>query len=209
MTSHLWYASYGSNMLAARFLFYVRGGTPPGTTHRYPGFRDPTPPQQTTPAWLPGGVYFGLASRVWGGGLALYDPDLPGRAAARAYLITTAQFSDLVAQEMHRDPTNTINLDPVFQQGRFRIGPGRYETLVYTGDQDSYPVLTFASSRNAFDTEARSPAARYLQTLGLGLLETHGWTPDEAADYLIHLPGIELGWTRDAIITLLAPSPDA
>src|SRR5690606_38575316 len=78
----IWYVSYGSNMLLARFQYYLSGGTPPGTTHVYPGCRDQQPARRIAATWLRGGMYFALESRVWGGGLGLYDPDLPGEAAA-------------------------------------------------------------------------------------------------------------------------------
>ena len=53
---------------------------------------------------LPGAFYFAGASRQWGGGgVAFYDHDAEGGpTAARAYLITAAQFADVAAQEMHR-----------------------------------------------------------------------------------------------------------
>jgi hypothetical protein len=36
---------------------------------------------------------------VWGGGIAFYDPAADGELAARAYLLTFGQLSDVVAQE--------------------------------------------------------------------------------------------------------------
>ncbi len=76
----VWYVSFGSNMSSARFACYVSGGTPSGGAHTYPGCRDKTLPRTTRPVWLAGGVYFALRSQVWGGGMALYDPELPESA---------------------------------------------------------------------------------------------------------------------------------
>ncbi len=89
LTSHVWYVAYGSNLSAERFSCYLQGGQPPGAAFTYPGARDQTPPRASKAVWLPGSVYFATESQVWGGGRALYDPDAPGKAAARSYLITT------------------------------------------------------------------------------------------------------------------------
>ena len=40
---YVWYSSYGSNMLYARFLCYLRGGRVDGMVKDMPGSRDPTP----------------------------------------------------------------------------------------------------------------------------------------------------------------------
>ena len=100
--SSLWYVAYGSNLFRAMFACYLSGGRPAGGARHYTGCRDPRPARTELPVTLPGGVYFALTSRVWGGGMAFYDPALPGRAAARAYLLTRSQFCDVVSQEMRR-----------------------------------------------------------------------------------------------------------
>ena len=51
---------------------------------------------------LTGGVAFAGRSSVWGGGMAFYDPHADGEMAARAYLLTFGQLSDVVAQEVRR-----------------------------------------------------------------------------------------------------------
>lgn len=98
----VWYVAYGSNMHAARLAWYIGGGCPPGGRRTYPGCRDPRPPSRSVPVSLPGGIYFAGESRAWTGGMAFYDPQLPGVAAARAYLVTVEQFTDIAAQEMYR-----------------------------------------------------------------------------------------------------------
>ncbi|MEU4746046.1 histone deacetylase, partial [Actinosynnema sp. NPDC023658] len=123
----VWYVSYGSNMHAARFACYLGGGTPVGAARGYPGCRDAAPPLDSRAWEVPGGIYFATHSPVWLGGRAFYDPDLPGTAAVRAYLVTTAQFSDVAAQEMYRDPGVDLDLTAVPAGGRHALGPGRYE----------------------------------------------------------------------------------
>ena len=53
---------------------------------------------------ISGGVYFAGRSSGWRAGMAFYDPGAQGQAAARAYLITTEQFVDVLAQETRRSP---------------------------------------------------------------------------------------------------------
>ena len=201
--THVWYAAYGSNMSAARLHYYIQGGRPPGTTRDYPGCRDKTPPARDEPVMLPGGVYFALQSRVWGGGLALYDPALTGPVPARAYLLTTGQFSDLAAQEMHRPPGTDLDLTDVITTGRHQFGPGRYETLLAAGTRDGYPILTLTAPWASSDVEWTAPTAGYLQQIGTGLRETHGWTRDRIAAYVSDLPGARGHWSPAAVADLL------
>src|SRR6266516_3153562 len=99
MNELIWYVAYGSNLASERFRCYLAGGRPAGARRRYDGCRDTRPPRAGRAVELPGGIFFALRSRVWGGGMAFYDPALPGRAAAHAYLLTRGQFADVLAQE--------------------------------------------------------------------------------------------------------------
>ncbi|HVX47375.1 MAG TPA: histone deacetylase [Mycobacteriales bacterium] len=180
----VWYVSYGSNLCAARFACYLRGGRPPGATRDYPGCRDTAEPRETVALWLPGGIYFAWDSPVWDGGVAFYDPARPGPAAARGYLITVEQLADVVAQEMHRPPGASLDLAPVFGGGRQVIGPGRYETLLRVGERAGRPLVTFTAPWTAVSAPRRRPSAAYLRMLVSGLAESHGWTGYEAMNYL-------------------------
>jgi hypothetical protein len=180
----LWYVSYGSNLCAARFACYLAGGRPPGAARCYPGCRDVSPPRDTAALWLPGRIYFAEHSTVWGGGMAFYDPTVAGRVAARGYLITAEQFADVAAQEMHRAPGRNLDLSTVVTTGRQRIGPGRYETLLCTGNRDGRPMLTFTAPWNAAGVGHTTPAPEYLDLLATGVAESHGWTPIDIARYL-------------------------
>ncbi|MGK5743291.1 histone deacetylase [Micromonospora sp. URMC 103] len=212
--TQVWYVAYGSNMLAARLTTYLAGGCPPGARRTYPGCRDPRPPRRTTPVWLPGGVYFAGESRAWTGGMAFYDPDLPGRAAARAYLLTAGQFADVAAQEMHRPPGADLDLlGEAVTTGRATLGPGRYETLVCPGRRDDLPLLTFTAPGPASAVPWTAPARHYLGTIARGLHEAHGWPAARVADYLGGRPGVADAWERGDVEALVAealavpPSP--
>ena len=199
----VWYVAYGSNLYQERFSCYLSGGRPRGGARTYPGCRDPRPPRDSRPVTLPGGIYFALTSLTWGGGMAFYDPELPGRAAARAYLVTRGQFCDVMAQEMRRDAGRDLDLTEVLETGRQVLGPGRYETVVKVGERDGHPMLTFTSPVGADRAELNAPTAPYLTMLGRGLREAHGWTAGRAAAYLGARPGARRAWSVPDITALL------
>jgi hypothetical protein len=204
MDDLIWYAAYGSNMHADRFGYYLKGGTPPGSRRTYPGCRDPHEPRRTLPVMMPGGIYFGLESPAWTGGMAMYDPALPDEAAARAYLITRGQFSDLAAQEMYRDPGVDLEVfEDVIAHGRVRLGDGRYETLVYVGELDGRSLITFTAPWGSADIELNPPAAPYLVMLATGLHESHRWNAEQIATYLGKRPGVAGFWTPSDVEDLV------
>lgn len=166
----------------------------------YPGFRDRTPPREVRGLWLPGTVYFACESPVWTGGVSFYSPrplaGWPRRAASRGYLLEVGQFEDLVAQEMHREPGTSERIDPdaVVRDGSVRLGEGRYETLVYLGECDGFPVLTCTAPDDPAAVEVRPPAPSYLKMLAEGLRESHGWSGEQIHAYLGELPGVRGLW---------------
>ncbi|MEU5883540.1 histone deacetylase [Spirillospora sp. NPDC047279] len=199
----LWYVAYGSNLFRERFACYLAGGRPRGGARHYTGCRDPRPARAERPVTLPGGIYFALTSLTWGGGMAFYDSELPGRAAARAYLLTRQQFCDVMSQEMRREVGEDPDLGEALATGRQRLGPGRYETVVRVGEEGGHPMLTFTSPDGAGRAELNAPTAPYLAMLGGGLREAHGWEPRRTAAYLAGRPGAHGAWTEAGIVTLL------
>ena len=168
----------------------------------YPGARDKTAPRGLRGLWLSGQVYFALESKVWTGGMAFLDPASPGKAAGRGYLITTEQFADVVAQEMHREPgTVSVDVEALLGVGSLALGDGRYETLVLAGYSDGAPVVTFTAPERFSPVAA--PSAAYLRMLAAGLREAHGWDLRVSAEYLAQLPGADL-LTQDAILQALS-----
>jgi hypothetical protein len=201
----IWYVSYGSNMHVDRFACYVAGGIPDGGKKHYPGCRDTTPPRRAEGFEVEGGVYFATESPVWQGGRAFFDRALPDRSHVRAYLITRQQFSDVCAQEMYRAPGADLDLTEVLATGRSKLGEGRYETLVHLGEHDGYPMLTFTAPWSYKPEALVAPSAPYLRMLGHGLIDTHGWSLRETAEYLSRVRGVEGVWSSDEIIPMLYP----
>ncbi|WP_433472843.1 histone deacetylase [Spirillospora sp. CA-142024] len=196
----LWYVAYGSNLHRERFRCYLSGGRPRGGARHYTGCRDPRPAGAEHPVTMPGGIYFALTSLTWGGGMAFYDPALPGRAAARAYLLTRRQFCDVLSQEMRRDIGADHDLSEAIAHGRQRLGPGRYETVLKVGERAGHPMLTFTAPA---PHPPNAPTAPYLTMLGHGLREAHGWSAERAASYLARRPGARGHWTPRDICDLL------
>ncbi|MEU6535808.1 hypothetical protein [Streptomyces sp. NPDC047000] len=135
--------------------------------------------------------------------MAFYDPNAEDQMAARAYLVTAEQFSDIAAQEMYREPGKNIDLAKVLSTGRAVMGPGRYETLVCPGYLDGHPVLTFTAPWSMGDVEWNAPDARYLRHLGSGLKEAHGWPSERIGKYLATRPGAAGHWTAESVADLL------
>ena len=140
---------------------------------------------------LPGLVYFAGKSPVWGGGVAFYDHDTPGRTAARAYLVTASQFADIAAQEMHRVPDPDDPLEEVvlggLEVGRHTAGPGHYETLIQVGMHGGRPMLTFTAPHGSDHVPQTRPTEAYLRMLSDGLREAHGWDEQQIGRYFRRL----------------------
>lgn len=200
--SHVWYASYGSNMDPVRLRAYIAGGCLPPGRRTYPGCRDARMPERSVPIVLPGRLYFALESPTWSGGLALYDPDDPGETPAAAHLVTVGQFADIAAQEMRRDPGTDVDLGDLLREGRAPVGDGRYDTLVCPGDIDGMPVVTFTAPWRSADVEWNAPVAAYLGHVAAGLAHTHGWSAERVADYLAGTPGVARTWERADVLAL-------
>ncbi|MFD3453719.1 histone deacetylase [Streptomyces sp. NPDC058691] len=198
----IWYASYGSNTHLARLNSYLAGGSPPGAGREYPGCRDARPPLRSLPLELPGRMYFATRSPVWSGGRAFYDDGVAeGVVRARAHLVTAGQFADIAAQEMYRAPGRDLDLAPVLDTGRARLGDGRYETLLYPGDVDGHPVLTFTAPWSRRDVAPVRPSGPYLRHIAEGLFESGGWDLPGIARYLAECAGGD--WTAGEIEALL------
>lgn len=195
MPSHVWYASYGSNLSRHRFERYLHGGTPVGGRRRYRGARDRTPPGGDRPYRLPWRLRFGGASRTWGGGMAFVDMLEGGRTLARAYRLTTGQFTDVHAQENGGDahPTDPAALAPGTP---VRAGGGNYPVIVCCGHIDGIPVVTFTSDA---PPRRAAPASAYLRTISAGLAEAHGLGAHAIARYLRRSPAVRDAYDHDAL----------
>jgi hypothetical protein len=193
----VWYLAYGSNLAADRFACYLAGGRPRGAVRTYEGCRDRTPPARDVGLHLRGRLTFGGVSTVWGGALAFHDRAAEGSLAARAYLISFGQFSDVVAQEARLRVTT--DLLPSAIEGEWEAPSSVYESVSRIGEQDGVPILSFTSVRSH---EPAAPSAAYLRTILRGLEQTFAWSPHESADYLLRAPGVAPTWSADRLVRL-------
>jgi len=194
----VWYVAYGSNMRAARFGCYISGGRPRGARRAYLGCRDQTPPHRDVGVHLTGRLTFAGTSTVWGGGMAFYNPHADGELAARAYLLTFGQLSDVVAQEVRQPVGSDLAFDGGVGQ-RWAMPSGIYETLLHVGDRDGLPMLTVTSLQNL---EPAAPSGPYLRTMLDGLDEAFGWTADDRVHYLLRARGVAPAWTSGRLVEL-------
>ncbi len=185
----VWYAAYGSNLLESRFLTYLRGGPVPGSGRIQHGSRDPAEPSGSRPYAFDRPLIFAHTSRGWGGGgVCFVDPDRREAevTAGRAWLLTGGQLSDVWAQENGVEVGEDLDLDAVVANGSVDVGTGWYRRLLFLGRLDGHPVLTFTCAA-APELNPANPA--YLHVVGRGLMETWGWSAEEAAAYVAGCPG--------------------
>jgi hypothetical protein len=197
----LWYVAYVSNLLLERFRCYLAGGRPVGGNRTYAGCRDGRDPRAIIATEIPGRLYFAGRSRMWGGGMAFYDVRGTGRVAARAYLITVAQFSDVTAQEMRRPPGADLDVTGIGVDGYHTLGPGFYETVVGLGSREGLPMMAITAGERA-DQALVPPSRSYLRTIAAGLREAHRWSPARIGAYLASAPGVAGRWTAEQIAEL-------
>ena len=186
MTTHVWYASYGSNLSPQRFDCYVSGGRPEGARRTYTGCRDTTMPTGCRPTQLPGRVLFGAESSVWGGGMAFYDPQGEGPSLATAYRLTLEQFADVWFQERHLPVGGALPLDRTIAAGEWVGGTGLYDRVLVAGSIEREPVLTFTFP-DSVQVAEQPPSPAYAATIERGLIATHGLSREEAAAYIARL----------------------
>lgn len=227
----IWYASYGSNLNEQRFLTYIEGGKPPGSTRTYDGCDDKALPEEDIAIRFNGRPHFALTSSVWRGGIAFMDDQSEeGSGLGRAYLISVDQFDQVVAQENGGSSKGAepVPLEQTLSKGREVTGDGPYETMVHVGDYQGAPVITFSAPftsqeamtnsgsviRNKVRLPVRSnkPSAAYVRMIGAGLNETFGLDEVQQADYIRGCPGGDR-WDRQDLVKALrgddvAPLPE-
>ncbi len=201
----VWYVAYGSNLRLERLRHYLAGGRPPGARAGHRGGRDPADPLDVRSLHLPGGIRFAGASRVWGGGVAFYDPLAEGSVAARGYLLTRDQLNDLVTQETRQAHGADLGLHRVSPGRPTRLTAPTYDTVLHVGTTAGLPMLTITTG-HALGTTA--PVAAYVWSVARGLAQAFSWSPSAIATYLMAAPGVSHAFTHSQVAALAtAPEP--
>ncbi|MBY6037831.1 hypothetical protein KUV80_14255 [Fictibacillus nanhaiensis] len=190
-TSYVWYVSYGSNLMEHRFLCYILGDQPEGSSQRERGCRNPAMPLKNGKTTLSYPLYFAGERTKWGnGGVAFigHEKNERYKTYGRKYLITVEQFLDVTAQENSCDEIEA-DLEEVIQKGYIHFGKGWYSRMVYLGEEEGYPMVTFTCNLDLNEQQLNSPPIAYLTTIAKGLSQV-GLTKEEAVTYFANTPGI-------------------
>ncbi|ONI46484.1 hypothetical protein AN640_03395 [Candidatus Epulonipiscium fishelsonii] len=146
---YVWYASYGSNILYERFLYYIRGGR--FNQREHIGCKNTRLPLKDEPILIPYSLYFGNNSSMWEGkGVAFLDTDQVGITMGRMYLITKDQFEDIWKQEGNHE--------------------NWYNTIVHIGEKDGIEIVTFTNKQRR---PSSSPGEAYLSIIKKGIAEIY------------------------------------
>jgi hypothetical protein len=111
----------------------------------------------------------------------------------RAYSVTLQQFEDIVIQE---NANTTVTVPQSIIEGLRKQGtgshqvllPGRYGAIVYLGEIEGEPLVTFTAPPATFiewveSSQEKPPSKDYLGVIAAGMVES-GWPPAAAAAYL-------------------------
>ncbi|HZV69556.1 MAG TPA: hypothetical protein VFG10_08430 [Saprospiraceae bacterium] len=206
LTKHIWYASYGSNLLEERFLCYIRGGQPVGSKKPYDGCRDKSLPVVKEEFYISSELYFAKESDSWdNGGVAFIKTNFEPKQSTfgRIYLITPEQFIDVVKQETNGSDSLHIDFGNAISEGSLIFkDPSWYGNLIYLGIQYDYPIFTFTNKINL--TPTTKPSTQYLKTIISGIQEAFGnLNTFEILDYLISKEGIKENYSREELILII------
>ncbi|WP_160722942.1 hypothetical protein [Bacillus sp. USDA818B3_A] len=197
---YVWYASYGSNINTDRFLCYIQGGKPKGSSKVETGCKDPSPPIASSTFTMNYPLYFAKEAAKWeSGGVGFIgitqDPEC--KTYSKKYLITIEQFIDVVVQENNGIPVN-IDLNDVIKNGSkvFRRNAW-YGNIMYLGEDKGHPIFTFTAPWNINEVEYKKPSHAYLRTIIEGLKDHY--SNDEIYRYFETKDGIKGHYTPDEL----------
>ncbi len=204
----VWYASYGSNLSGARFMVYIRGGSPPGYDHTFPGCRDKSPPRDAQPVVIPHELYFGQYEQSLAGAVAFIErANRNVSTLGRMYLLTEQQFNDVVSQENKMSPASeayNIDFTYLLTHEEYFLNPNDpskpadentpkwYGRLLKIGERQGFSICTFTAEwPDDFIRHIIGPPSRaYLGIIAAGLAETYGHSSEEIVNYLSEKRGI-------------------
>ncbi|MDX1762558.1 MAG: hypothetical protein R3218_10430 [Christiangramia sp.] len=204
--SEVWYACYGSNIKEERFLCYISGGTPPGALKHFLGCSDKTEPKESGSISIPHEMYFAKESPTWnGGGICFLHPEKDENieTLGRRYLITSGQFVDLVRQELKFEGEIHIDFEELIEKGYYDcMSDGRYGMLLYLGEIEGKPVVTF-TSETYLEHEINKPDEAYLSTIIKGLQEIYDLEEQQLHRYLHKKTGVNSKIHEDELFELI------
>ena len=183
----VWYACYGSNLKRERFMCYIKGGRPEGSSRVHEGCSNTRPPLDERPVEINHRLYFSKRSRTWGGGGVAFigsERSWNEKTLGKMYLITREQFREVFAQENgSRSDGLHIDFERLVEEGEYITGNGWYGKLLFLGrdEEDKYPVFTFTASDEG-SISHNPPGKKYFETIVDGLCESYPHMGREEAE---------------------------
>jgi hypothetical protein len=201
---YVWYASYGSNINADRFLCYIKGGQPEGSAQVETGCKDPSLPVDDSTFIIDHPLYFAKEAGRWESqGVAFIglNKDNGNSTYSKKYLIKVDQFLDVVKQE-NNGIDFEIDLNEVKRQGsQVFQRDAWYGNILYMGEEKGFPIYTFTAPWDINDVEWKKPSHAYLKTIIKGLKKDY--SNEEIFAYFQSKPGIKDRYTDDELALLL------
>lgn len=188
---YVWYMSYGSNLSRERFMCYIEGRKPKGSTKVERGCKDRTPPLKGEFVEIPYPLYFAGYSDRRDGAPAFIGllPAANEKTIGRMYLITKEQVLDVAAQENGLDELY-INLDEVKEKNKLSLNGRMYGTMLHVGAKDGYDIFSFTSIQDITEVHFAKPSISYLTMILKGILTNPSLTKEKAIEYLHSKPGV-------------------
>nr|WP_309101474.1 hypothetical protein [Fredinandcohnia onubensis] len=201
MKQYVWYASYGSNINRDRFLCYIKGGRPKGSTETEVGCKDTSSPIDEGIFTIPYPLYFAKEARRWDSkGVAFIDgsPTEDAHTYSKKYLITFEQFIDVLKQE-NSGMLIDIDLQKEVKESGSMIFREQawYGRIMYLGDDGGYPIFTFTAPWDIETVAFNKPSSEYLDTIISGLKEYY--SKEEIIQYLENKPGITGNYSTEEL----------
>ncbi|NHC41485.1 hypothetical protein G6549_16110 [Bacillus sp. MM2020_1] len=202
--SYVWYASYGSNINADRFLCYIKGGQPEGSSQVEIGCKDASLPVDESTFTIDRPLYFAKEAARWEAqGVAFIGlhEDKENRTYSKKYLITVEQFLDVIKQE-NNGIDFAIDLKEVKRKGsKVFQRHSWYGNILFLGEEGGFPIYTFTAPWDIIDVEWNKPSHSYLKTIIKGL--SKDYIDDEIFTYFQNKPGIKDRYTDPELALLL------
>lgn len=191
-------------MNTERFLCYIKGGKPEGSSKVETGCKDPSLPIASSTFTMNFPLYFAKEAVKWESkGVAFIgltsEPDV--ETYSKKYLITLEQFEEIVSQENNGLEID-LNLDEVMKDRSviFRANAW-YGNILYLGEEKGHPIFTFTAPWDIDDIEWKKPSYPYLKTIIKGLKENY---PDEGIyRYFQNKQGIKGEFTDEELRSLI------
>jgi len=200
---YIWYASYGSNINSERFLCYIKGGSPKGSTRVEAGCRDRSLPIDESVFIINYPLYFAKRAKGWNAqGVAFIGlKQNPSTITySKKYLVTKEQFLDIVKQENNGIEFD-INFEDVKKTGSKDFRQSWYGNILYLGEEEGYPIFTFTSPTDMDEVIFEKPSHEYLSTIIKGLRVEY--SNKVIYEYLHTKPGIKNYYSNEELESVI------